>query len=222
MKALDKCILFKGLNELEIEALVKDMKAVPRSFRSGDVIAIEGDPCNHLSIIISGNIEIHKPFSSGKVVTISHFEEGDVFAESLVFSDKREYPATVVSTTDSSILMIPRSELVVLLSKNRTVLENFAGVLSRRIHMLNDRITNLSFDSARKRIINILLLEYGRQGTRYLLLPYSRKKMAELINIPRPSLSRELIKMKDEGLIDFYKNRFKIIDLKVLETIIQQ
>ena len=216
MKALNKCILFKGLGEREIEALVEDIKVIPRSFKSGDVIAIEGDPCNHLSIIINGNIEIHKPFSSGKIVTISHLEEGEVFAESLVFSDKREYPATVVSTSDSSILMIPRSELVALLSKSRTALENFAGILSKRIHMLNDRITNLSFDSARKKIINILLLEYGRQGTRYLLLPYSRKKMAELINIPRPSLSRELIKMKDEGLIDFYQNRFKIIDLKLL------
>jgi Mn-dependent DtxR family transcriptional regulator len=41
--------------------------------------------------------------------------------------------------------------------------------------------------------------------------------MAELLNIPRPSLSRELIKMKQDGLIDFYKNRFKILDLKKLE-----
>jgi Mn-dependent DtxR family transcriptional regulator len=45
--------------------------------------------------------------------------------------------------------------------------------------------------------------------------------MAELINIPRPSLSRELIRMKEEGLIDFYKNRFKIVDIKALERILQ-
>lgn len=83
--------------------------------------------------------------------------------------------------------------------------------------MLNDRITSLSLDSTRKKIVNILLLEYGRQKSQYLLLPYSRKKMAELLNIPRPSLSRELIRMKDDGLIDFYKNRIKIIDLKSLE-----
>ncbi len=41
--------------------------------------------------------------------------------------------------------------------------------------------------------------------------------MAELLNIPRPSLSRELVNMKEEGIIDFYKNKIKILDLKKLE-----
>ena len=83
--------------------------------------------------------------------------------------------------------------------------------------MLNERLTNLSYDTVRKKITNILLLEYARQRSSNLTLPYSRKKMAELLNIPRPSLSRELIKMKEDGLIDFYKNKFKILDLQSLE-----
>lgn len=83
--------------------------------------------------------------------------------------------------------------------------------------MLNNRITNLSYDTLRKKITNILLLEYNRQKSPYLTLPYSRKKMAELLNIPRPSLSRELVNMKEEGIIDFYKNKIKILDLKKLE-----
>ncbi len=222
MDALEKCILFKGVRLEEAIELISGTNSIRRTYNAGDYIAMEGEPCDHLSIILEGEIEIHKPFSSGKVVTINHFSVGDVFAESLVFSHKKEYPATVVSTTESIILMIPRDELVLLLTKNGRVLENFAGVLSKRIHMLNDRITDLSLDTARKKIVNILLLEYSRQKSRYIALPYSRKKMAELINIPRPSLSRELIRMKEDGLIDFYKNRFKIIDLKALETILQQ
>ena len=83
--------------------------------------------------------------------------------------------------------------------------------------MLNQRLTNLSFDTLRKKIANILILEHNKQKSIYLTLPYSRKKMAEMLNIPRPSLSRELIKMKDDGLIDFYKKEIKIIDLKALE-----
>lgn len=222
MDALGKCILFTGIQLEEAIELINGTNSIRKTYNQGDYIAMEGEPCNHLSIILEGEVEIHKPFSSGKVVTINHFNAGDVFAESLVFSHKKEYPATVLSTTQSSILMIPRDELVLLLAKNGRVLENFAGVLSKRIHMLNDRITDLSLDTARKKIVNILLLEYGRQKSRYIALPYSRKKMAELINIPRPSLSRELIRMKEEGLIDFYKNRFKIIDLMALETILQQ
>jgi CRP-like cAMP-binding protein len=217
MDALSECILFNNLTREEISRLMEGVNYSIKCYNDKDIVAIEGEPCDSLSIILSGDIEIHKPFSSGKVVTISHFTAGNVFAESLVFSDMKTYPATVVSSSDSCVMNIPRVELVQLLSRNSKVLENFAGVLSRRIHMLNDRITSLSLDSTRKKIVNILLLEYGRQKSQYLLLPYSRKKMAELLNIPRPSLSRELIRMKDDGLIDFYKNRIKILDLKSLE-----
>lgn len=217
LKVLSNSVLFKGVDIFEINKLIDGLNIYLRDYSTGEIIALEGDPCNSLSLILSGEVEIHKPFPSGKLVTISHFSAGNIFAESLIFSTKKEYPANVESTTESRILYIPRSELLYLLTRNPLVLENFAGVLSQRIHMLNDRITNLSFDSTRKKIVNILLLEYGRQKTSSLLLPYSRKKMAELLNIPRPSLSRELINMKEEGLIDFYKNRFKILDVKKLE-----
>lgn len=217
MNALSKCILFNSLREEEITELMEGVNYSIKCYSDKDIVAIEGDPCDSISIILSGDIEIHKPFSSGKVVTISHFTAGNIFAESLVFSDMKTYPATVVSSSSSCVMNIPRVELVQMLGRHPRVLENFAGVLSRRIHMLNDRITSLSLDSTRKKIVNILLLEYGRQKSQYLLLPYSRKKMAELLNIPRPSLSRELIRMKDDGLIDFYKNRIKILDLKNLE-----
>lgn len=217
IELLNNSILFKGIEENGIKKLLEEANIYKREYSPGEIIAFEGDPCDSLSLIVSGEIEIHKPFPSGKVVTISHFSTGNIFAESLIFSDKKQYPANVVSITKSTILFIPRKELSQLLSKNPTVLENFASVLSKRIHMLNDRLTNLSYDTTRKKIVYILLLEYARQKTSSLSLPYSRKKMAELLNIPRPSLSRELVKMKEDGLIDFYKNRFKILDLKRLE-----
>ena len=217
IETLSDCILFRGMDRVEISSIMEGIDYSIKSYDSDDIIAIEGDICTSLSIILSGEIEIHKPFSSGKVVTISHFTAGNIFAESLVFSDMKEYPATVVSSTNSIVMSIPKNQLIEILSRNPRVLENFAGVLSRRIHMLNERITNLSYDTTRKKIVNILLLEYGRQKSPYLLLPYSRKKMAELLNIPRPSLSRELIRMRDDQLIDFYKNRIKILDLKGLE-----
>ena len=43
--------------------------------------------------------------------------------------------------------------------------------------------------------------------------------MAEMLNIPRPSLSRELTNMKEDGLIDFYKNNIKILDLEGLKKV---
>lgn len=218
--SLSKCILFKTMDQDNILKILRNSVYTIKTYNKNDVVAIEGDDCNNLGIILKGKIEIHKSFSSGKIVTINSFEEGNIFGEALVFSGRHMYPATIISSTDSEIMFIHRDDIINMMTLSPAILKQFVGVLSNRILMLNERLTSLSLDTLRKKIINILLLEYNRQKSHYLTLPYSRKKMAELLNITRPSLSRELVKMKEEGLIDFYKNKIKILDLKGLERLL--
>lgn len=218
IKSLHQCVLFKNHEKSEIEKIINSIVYSIKPYKKGEVIAIENDDCNSLGIILSGNIEIHKPYPSGKVVTINHFSVGNIFGEALVFSERHVYPATIISSDNSEIMYIKREDVANMMANNPQIINNFVGVLSNRILMLNNRLTNLSYDSLRKKIANILLLEYNRQKSIFIILPYSRKKMAELLNIPRPSLSRELINMKDEGIIDFYKNKVKILDVKKLEN----
>lgn len=215
--SLSKTILFKNRDKHTIERLISDLNYRISKYERDEIIAIQGEDCLSLGLILAGRLEIHKPFPSGKVVTINTFSAGNIFGEALVFSERHKYPATVVSISDSEIMYIDKREVIHLMKKDEIVLNNFVSVLSNRILMLNDRITNLSYDTIRKKISNIIILEYGRQKNHYLLLPFCRKKMAELLNIPRPSLSRELMKMKEEGLIDYHKNKLRILDLERLE-----
>lgn len=217
VNSLSKTILFKNIDTDEINDLVSELPYNILKYKKKDIIAIEGDNCTSLGIILSGTIEIHKPFPSGKVVTINTFSEGNVFGEALVFSQKHTYPATVISSSNSEILFIDKFHIIKLMKSDERILNNFVSVLSNRILMLNDRITNLSYDTIRKKISNIILSEYKKQNNDYLTLPFCRKKMAELLNIPRPSLSRELMKMKNDGIIDYHKNKLKILDLESLE-----
>ncbi len=217
IESLSQSVLFRKLEESEVENIMNSLIYTIKNYEKDEVIAIENDDCHSLGIILSGNIEIHKPFPSGKIVTINHFSAGDVFGEALVFSEKHLYPATIISSDNSEIMYIKRQDIVNMMANNPAVIHNFMGVLSNRILMLNNRLTNLSYDSLRKKIANILLLEYNRQKSLIITLPYSRKKMAELLNIPRPSLSRELVNMKEEKIIDFYKNKVKILDISKLE-----
>lgn len=217
IKPLSKCVLFRNMEEAEIEEIINSLVYTIKSYDKDEVIAIENDDCDSLGVILSGNVEIHKPFPSGKVVTINHFSAGNVFGEALVFSERHRYPATIISSNKSKIMYIKREDIVKMMTHNPKIIKNFMGVLSNRILMLNDRITNLSYDSLRKKISSILLNEYKRQRSPNIILPYSRKKMAEILNIPRPSLSRELVNMREESIIDFYKNKIKILDIRKLE-----
>lgn len=222
LDSLMKSILFKDIDKDKVNVLISNISYDIHKYNKGDIIAIEEDDCKSIGIILSGSVEIHKPFPSGKIVTINHFHEGNVFGEALVFSGRHKYPATIVSSSESSVMYINKSDIVKLMKINDTILNNFVSLLSNRILMLNDRITNLSYDTVRKKIANIILVEYDKQQNKYLHLPFCRKKMAELLNIPRPSLSRELMKMKEEGIIDYHRNKLKIIDLIALEECLLQ
>ena len=84
ISSLLKCVLFKNMKEDEIKKTIQHIPYSINGFSSGDIIAIEGDSCDRLGIILEGNIEIHKSFASGKNVTINHFESGNIFGEALV------------------------------------------------------------------------------------------------------------------------------------------
>lgn len=214
---LKKSVLFKGVDGGTVGELIRPISYTIEEYKAKDIIALQGDDCHSLGIIVKGNVEIHKPFESGQVVTINHFSQGNIFGESLVFSGIHEYPANIVSSDNSKVLYISRQDVVELMSLNRTILNNFVGVLSNRILMLNDRITNLSLNSVRKKVANMILTEYKKQKSLNITLAHDRRKTAELLNIPRPSLSRELINLKNEKIIDFNRNEIKILNLKDLE-----
>ena len=217
-KQLSKSPLFKNMDLEDIINILEEIPYEIEVYNKGEIIAIEGDDCPSLGIILKGKIEIQKIFPSGQIMTINNFKEGNIFGESLVFLDKHSYPATITAMDYSEIMYIEKSNIIELSILDTRVLTNFVSILSNRILMLNNRISNLSQDSIRKKIANYLLFEYENQKNLFIELPFSRKKMAELLNIPRPSLSRELTNMKDEGIIDFDKNIIKILDLDLLKA----
>lgn len=214
---LSKCNIFRGINEDEINSILKEISFRFISYKKDETIAIEESECNGIGIVLKGNIEVQKSFPSGKIITLNTFKEGNIFGEAIVFSEKHVYPATIVSVDNAEIMFINKNDIIRLCRLNDKFLNNFMTILSDRILMLNNRIKNLSYGTIRQKVANLILEEYKKQKSVYIEFPYTRKKMAEILDIPRPSLSRELINMKKECLIDFDKNSIKILKIKLLE-----
>ncbi|RXI50029.1 Crp/Fnr family transcriptional regulator [Clostridium tetani] len=220
IEVLKNSIVFKNIEEKDIIKILDSINYTIKFFHREENIAIEEDPCQSLGIIISGNVEIQKIFASGKVITIDRLKQGNIFGEVIIFSNMRKYPATITAVQEASIMFISKEEILKLCSLNSKFLNNFMGLLSNKILMLNKKVKNLSYNSIRQKVSSYLLQEYEKRGNLILKLNISRKEMAELLGVPRPSLSREMIKMKEEGLIDFNKNIIKILDEEALEDIL--
>ncbi len=212
--------LFKGIEKNNIEKLLTTIEHQIKEYKKGELIAIEDDNCEELGIILSGNIQIQKSYPSGKVVVLDILDQGDIFGEIIVFSKEHRFPATILSITDSIILLLSKTGIKQLCKENEFFLENFLQSLTGKILMLNRKVKILSYKTIKEKIADLLMEEYKHQNTLVLTLPYDRKELADLLGIPRPSLSRELSIMKEEGLIDYYKNTVKILQLNDLRELI--
>lgn len=217
MDKLKKCVLFKNIQEVELIELLSVINPKTTNYSKNETIAFEGEDCTRIGIILEGSIEIQKLFLSGKTMTVNSLESGDIFGEVIVFSKMKTYPSTIIASSNSKILFINKDDIVKICSLNILLLNNFMELLSNKILVLNKKIKNLSFDTIREKICSYILEEYQKQKNKSIVLPFSRKEMAENLGVQRPSLSREFIKMKEEGLLDFNKNNVTILDLETLE-----
>ncbi|MCK8059231.1 MULTISPECIES: Crp/Fnr family transcriptional regulator [unclassified Fusibacter] len=214
---VNDCILFRGFDKKELEDTIRLRFLRFKSYKKGEVIVHEGDPVTGIGIVREGTAEIQSIYPSGKVLTLVRLSRGDVFGEAVVFSKNPTYPVTVVALTDITVGFIATDLLLELFHDYPLALNNYLNVLSNKLTTMNKKIKNLSLDTIRKRVANFLLMQYKNKGTKMFQTGLTRKSMADLMGIQRPSLSRELMKMKEDGLIDYDGETFKILDIERLE-----
>jgi CRP-like cAMP-binding protein len=217
---LTSSILFKNINADKAHEILNNVKYSIKEYSSGYLIAAEGEKCLSLGIILEGSVEIQKAYSSGKIVTLARLTSGNIFGEAIIFSHMNFYPATITALNkNTKIMFIKAEDIIVLCSQFSVVMHSFLELLSDKILLLNKKIKDLSFSTIRQKISSFLLEEYKYQGSLTLKIPVSRQELSEQMGIQRPSLSRELINMREDGLIEFSKNTITIVDVYSLELL---
>lgn len=218
IEALTLNFLFKEIEKEDLEHIVEDLVYRRFKYKKGEIIAHEGEPCATLGVILSGELEIQRLYSSGKNIVLARFSKGDVFGEAILFASESAYPATVSAITDCEILYISKEEILKVFSKNEVALRNFLSLLSNKIMILNSKIKNISFKSIRQKVINYILIKSKDGSISHVTLKENKETIAAGLGIPRPSLSRELINLRELGYIAFDRNTIDILDLEALEA----
>ena len=213
--------MFYDMKPEEILNLFKDIDYTIKTFSAKEIIALEGDECKYIGIILKGTLDI-KRMLSNKVVKMTSVGPGQLFGEVIVFSDVNKYPATVISSSKSEILFISKENFIKFCYTHADFLEMFLKDLSNKILILNKSIERLSYNSIRQNISNYILDEYHKQGSKFINISMTKQKLAETLGVPRPSLSRELINMKELNIIDYSKDTIKILDLEALFKILDE
>ncbi len=213
---LRKCALFRRIDEKQLGQLVKCLGAQVKSYASEEYIFLAGDQINSVGIVLSGMVEIMKENLAGNRHIVAIFGPADMFAEGIVCTVRRISPVTVRVKEQADILSIPYERIIKSCGNSCefhiSLIQNMMNVLGEKNVNLNRKLELLTLKGMREKISSFLLNEANERGSNMFQILLNRTELADYLNVARTSMCRELARMKEEGLIDFYGNSFKVID----------
>ena len=219
---IKKLPLFHDIKEEEILCMLQCLTPKIQSYGKNESIVNSGESIDRFGIILEGEATILKENADGNRVILSIVKKGDLFGEMLVFSSRKIWPVSVRVQSSCKVLFLTNSDLIARCGKmcpwHNTMLQNFIKIISDKALMLNKKVEYLSIKSIRGKIALYLLDQYQNTKSNTITLPLKRNDLAEFLNVSRPSLSRELCEMRDDGIIDFHLSTFKIKDIAALKS----
>lgn len=209
-ETVKECTIFKNFSIDEIIEIFSVISFYEKDYKKNDIILAENTKVEYFGIITNGKIALSNFDYFGNRNILNVFEKGYSFAEALV-SLEIQIPHEVISLTDSSIVWIEYKSLSKSLYYQK-ILNNLLNIISTKNLILNKKLQILSKRTTREKI-----LEYLSNQKKALSLDsnfeinLNRNEMADYLALDRSNLSRELGKLKKEGIIDFKKNKFKLL-----------
>ncbi len=199
-------------------------RTVRKLFSAGELLFSEGEPCNGLNIIARGKVRIFKTSVSGREQVLAVNGPGESVAELPVF-DGGPYPASAVAIEDAEVAFISRRDFHAYCLEHPEVALKVLSVVGARLRRLVGIIEELSFTTIRQRLISVLLKlaqSEGRKTVRGIefLLPSTHQELANQLGTVRELISRNLMRLQAEGMIDVDARQIVVKDVKGLSALL--
>jgi CRP/FNR family transcriptional regulator len=191
------------------EASRSELAAVcsTRSIRKREYLFHEGEAGGSMYLLVGGNIQLHKNTEDGREVVIRVVKPGEIFAEAVLF-EKERYPVSARAVTPVDVLVFPRGEINRLLAE-AGFRNDFIAMLMAKQRYLTERIQELTTQGVEYRLFAFLRNQYGEREI--IHTPLSKKDIAAAIGTTPESLSRLILRLHEEGVLDWRGREIRIL-----------
>lgn len=200
-------------------------RTVRKLFSAGELLFSEGEPCNGLHIIARGKVRIFKTSMSGREQVLAVNGRGESIAELPVF-DGGPYPASAIAVEDVELAFISRRDFHAYCLEHPEVALKVLSVVGARLRRLVGIIEELSFTTIRQRLISALIKlaqSEGKTTARGIefQLPATHQELANQLGTVRELISRNLMRLQAEGLLDVDARQIVVKDMKGLSALLE-
>ncbi|MFA5570145.1 MAG: Crp/Fnr family transcriptional regulator [Sphaerochaetaceae bacterium] len=196
-----------------LDTFIKGGNAQQVTYAKGFIIALQGDRCVTLDLIQKGSLALENIDEEGRLFVAQIFYPGEMCGATLLFGSSNIYPMQVVAHTETTLLRLSKKAVLSLCEQDEGVLLSLLRVISDRAHQLGTTVNRLSTLTLRESLLDHLFMLSSRQQTSSVVLPTSKKELAEYLGFARTSVSRELAALEKEGRLTVHGRTIELHDL---------
>lgn len=213
---LKRTQLFSGVGEEEIGAMLNCLQAKLCTYKKGEYVLRQGEHLDKILVLVGGKLHIQRDDYWGNRSIINMVSIGEMFGEAYVAPESGTLINDVLAVEDSAVIFFDVKRIITVCSSacrfHSMVVQNLFFAISDKNRKLVQKLTFMTKRTTREKLIAYLSEESKRQNSSEFSIPFNRQQLADYLSVDRSAMSNELCKMRDEGLIEFEKNYFKLME----------
>ncbi|CAK7017842.1 MAG: hypothetical protein DELT_02313 [Desulfovibrio sp.] len=207
--------LFMEINDENVHALLRCLKAVKRTFCKDELVYTPGSKVAAVGIVLSGGVRVLLEDFAGQRTILAHAGPGELFGESFSCIENDVLPISVAASHPSEIMLIDYRKLMTTCSSScafhTRMIMNMVRILAKSNILLTRKIEHISKRTTREKLLSFLSAQAVLAKSHEVEVPFNRQELADYLCVDRSALSRELGAMQADGLIRYDKQRFELL-----------
>lgn len=206
--------LFAGVGDDDIITMLSCLGARLQDYQKGEYVLRQGEHLSNILLLAEGCLHIQKDDYWGNRSILGQIEVGEIFGEAYVAPESGTLLNDVIAVENSAIFFFDVKRIITTCSSacrfHTMVVQNLFFAISEKNRSLVQKLDNISRRTTREKLISYLSEEAKKQNSASISIPFNRQQLADYLSVDRSAMSNELCKMRDEGLLEFEKNRFRL------------
>ena len=213
--SLRESALFADVGEEELKKICDCLSMREKAVKKDSFVFQAGDDVRYVYLILYGSMHIISEDFWGNRSIIETMNANVLFGEAYVFASRKHQLVSVIAAEDSVVLEIDPEKLVATCPKaclcHAQLIRNTLNIVSEKIVRLTEKLEHVTRHTTREKLLSYLSEYAKKEKTNSFIIPYSRQELADYLCVDRSALSHELSKLRNEGLVRYHKNQFKLM-----------
>jgi len=208
--------LFRGMTQEEIGRILNCLGGDRRRYPKGAVLRRRGEELHSVGVVLAGQVHILEEDFWGNRTILGEVSPGQMFGESYACLPGELLAVDVRAVEETAVLYLRMDRIIHPCSNACTfhgrLMENLLAVLARKNRLLTRKLEHLSRRTTRGKVLSYLSDQSRIAGSAKFFIPFDRQQLADYLSVDRSALSAELSKLRREGILEYRKNWFRLLE----------